>query len=165
MKKEISIKKIRSDAEEVFKTRKLLCAESVVYSIKQNISPYMPKELISAASGFPIGVGRSQCMCGTVSAAVLCLGYFFGRDFPTTITDPQSQKTITLAYELQESFKAKYKDLCCHIHTKDIDIANGEYMEKCTGFVGDMAVATAEIVARELDLVVTDGGRKDEKRG
>ena len=157
MKKEISIEKIRSDAEEVFKAEKFLCAEAVVYSIRQNIDPNMPKELISAASGFPIGVGRSKCMCGTVSAAVICLGYFFGRDFPTTITDPQSQKTITLAYELQESFKAKHKVLCCHIQTKDMDMANGEHIQKCATFVGDMAATTAEMIARKLGLAVADG--------
>jgi len=154
MRKEISIKKVRSDAVECFKAGEFLCAEAVVHSIRQNIDANMPKELISAASGFPAGVGRSQCMCGTVSAAVLCLGYFFGRTFPTTLTDPQSQKTITLAYELQDSFKAKHKVLCCHIHTKDMDITGSEYREKCAVFVGDMAAKTAEIVARELGLEV-----------
>ena len=157
MKKEISIEKIRYDAEEVFKTGMFLCAEAVVHSIRQNIDPEMPKALISAASGFPIGVGRSKCMCGTVSAGVLCLGYFFGRDFPTTITDPQSLKTITLAYELQERFKMKHEVLCCHIHTKDMDMASGEYVEKCVGFVGDMASITAEIIAREFGLPVAGG--------
>jgi len=149
---EITIKKVRSDAEETFKAGEFLCAEAVVYSVRKNIDPNMPKELISAASGFPIGVGGSQCMCGTVSAAVLCLGYFFGRDFPTTITDPQSLKTIALSYELQESFKKKHEVLCCHIHTKDMDMTSSKYKEKCAVFVGDMAVQCAEIVARELGL-------------
>ena len=154
MKKAISIEKIRSDAENIYRAREFLCAEAIVYSIRQNIDPDMPKEVISAASGFSIGAGGSGCMCSTVSAAVLCLGYFFGRAFPTTITDPQSQKTITLAYELQEDFKNKYKVLCCHAHIKDKDIESGEHIEQCVNFVGDMAVKTAEIVARELDLKV-----------
>ncbi|MCL2216851.1 MAG: C-GCAxxG-C-C family protein [Defluviitaleaceae bacterium] len=154
MKTEISITQVRADAEASFKSGEFLCAEAVVHSIRQNIAPNMPKELISAASGFPIGVGRSQCMCGTVSAGVLCLGYFFGRDFPTTITDPYSQKTIVLSFELQESFKTKHGALCCHIHTKDMDMKSNEYVEKCSVFVGDMAAKTAEIVARELGLKV-----------
>ena len=157
MKKEISIKKIRSDAEEVFKTGEYLCAESVMHSIRQNIAPEMPKEFISATSGFSIGVGGSQCMCSTVSAAVMSLGYFFGRDFPTTITDPQSLKTIALAYELQESFKQKNKVLCCHVHNKGKNIENGEHIERCSAFVGDAAVIAAEIIARELGLMVADG--------
>jgi len=157
MKKEISIKKIRSDAEEAFKAGEYLCAESVIHSIRQNIAPDMPKEYLSAASGFSIGVGGSQCMCSTVSAAVMCLGYFFGRDFPTTITDPQSLKTIALAYELQDSFKNRNKVLCCHIHNKGKDMDNGEHIEQCSAFVGDAAVIASEIIARELGLVIADG--------
>ena len=157
MKKGISIKKIRSDAEEAYKSGKYLCAESVIYSIRQNIAPEMPNEFISAASGFSIGVGGSQCMCGTVSAAVMCLGYFFGRDFPTTITDPQSQKTLVLAHELQESFKNKNKVLCCHIHNKGKDMDNGEHIEQCSALASDAAVIAAEIIAREFGLMVTDG--------
>jgi len=152
MKKEISIEKIRADAEEAFKTGEFLCAGAVAHSIRKNIAPDM--DLVSAASGFSVGVGGSLCMCGTVSAAVLCLGYFFGRDFPTTITDPQSLKTITLAYELQESFKNKHKALCCHIHNKGKDMEAGEHIEQCSAFVGDAAAMAAQIIARELGLAV-----------
>lgn len=152
MNKEISIERIRSDAEAAYKNGELTCAEAVVHSIRQNIDPAMPKELVSAASGFAVGVGGARCMCSTVSAAVICLGYFFGRTFPTTITDPQSQKTIALAYELQDSYKAKNKVLCCHVHLHNKDVENGEHTEQCTGFAGDMAAKTAEIIARELGL-------------
>ena len=163
MTKEISIKKIRSDAEQAFRAGELSCAEAVVHSIRLNIAPDMPKELIWAASGFAVGVGGSQCMCSTVSAAVICLGYFFGRDFPTTITDPQSLKTIGLAHELQESFKNKNKVLCCHIHNKGKDIGAGQHVQQCSGFVGDAASIVAEIIARELKLVATDGRAQNEK--
>ena len=157
MKREISIDKVRTDAENAYKSSEFLCAEAVVYSIRENLDPTMPKELISAATGFSVGVGSSQCMCSTVSAAVICLGHFFGRTFPTTITDPESQKTIALAYELQDSFKTKNKVLCCHVHLKGKEMESSEQVNQCTGFVGDMAVKTAEIVARELGLKVTDG--------
>ena len=158
MKKEISIEKIRSNAEEVFKSGEFLCAEAVVHSIRQNIAPDMPKELISVASGFSVGVGGSQCMCSTVSAAVLCLGYFFGRDFPTTPTDPQSQKTLVLACEMQERFKYKNKVLCCYIHNKGKCMENGEHIERCADFVGDAAAIAAEMLARELNFSVVDRG-------
>jgi C_GCAxxG_C_C family probable redox protein len=157
MKKEVNIKKIRSDAEEAFKAGDFLCAEAVINSIRQNIVPDMPKEFISAASGFSIGVGGAQCMCSTVSAAVMCLGYFFGRDFPTTPTDPQSQKTLELAYELQESFKNKNKVLCCHVHNKGKDMSSGEHLAQCASFVGDATTKVAEIIARELKIAVVEG--------
>ena len=152
MNKEISITLVRQDAEEIYKSGALQCAEAVVHSIIKNVDPNMPKALIPVASGFSVGVGETQCMCSTVSAAVLCLGYFFGRTFPTTITDPDSIKTMELAHELQESFRNENKVLCCRILR--IGATDGERLDKCIGMIGDMAAKTAEIIARELNLKV-----------
>jgi C_GCAxxG_C_C family probable redox protein len=152
MKKEINIKQVQHDAEEIYRSEKLQCAEAVVHSIIKNVDPNMPKEMIHAVSGFSVGVGQTQCMCSTVSAAVVCLGYFFGRSFPTTMTDPDSMKTMALAFELQHCFRTANKVLCCRILRKGS--ADGERLEKCVGMIGDMAAKTAEIIARELDLNV-----------
>ena len=166
MNKEISIEKIKNDAQEAYRSGGFLCSEAVVYSMRENIDSNMPKALISAASGFPRGVGGARCMCGAVAGGVLCLGYFFGRTFPTTITDPDSQKTIVLAYELQDSFKQNHKVLCCHVHLRGKDIEKGEHIEQCIQFTGEMAEKTAQIIARELNLKVATGeeGIKDESR-
>ncbi|MCL2286710.1 MAG: C-GCAxxG-C-C family protein [Firmicutes bacterium] len=153
--KQIDIKKIKADAEELFKTGGFYCSEAIVYSIRKNIAPNMPIELVAAASGFPIGVGRAKCMCGTISGAVICLGYFFGRSEPTAPTDPRSQKCLELACELQESFRKNHKGvLCCHIHIKGMNLASGEHKQQCVSFTGEMAAKTAEIIARELHLTV-----------
>ena len=152
----VSINKAKLDAEDACRTGECCCSEAVVDSIRNNIDPGMPTEMVSAASGFAIGVGGSKCMCGAVSGAIICLGYFFGRIHPTTITDPKSQKCMVLAYELQESFRKKHKVLCCHVHVKGMDIASDERKEQCMGFAGEMAAKTAEIVARELNLEVVE---------
>jgi len=132
------------------------CSEAIVSSVRKNIDPDMPIELVSAASGFPIGVGRSKCMCGAISGAIICLGYFFGRTQPSTITDPKSQKCMELAFELQESFRKNHNGvLCCHIHVKGMDLASGEHKAQCVAFTGEMAAKTAELIARELGLKAT----------
>ena len=155
MLEKISIEKVKRDAEEVFRIGGFYCSEAIVSSIRKNIDPKMPIELVSAASGFPIGVGRSKCMCGAISGAVICLGYFFGRTHPTTITDPKSQKCMELAFEVQESFRKNHKGvLCCHVHVKGMDLASGEHKVQCVAFTGEMAAKTAEIIARELGLTV-----------
>ena len=154
MKSEVSISKVKHDAEEVFRIGGFYCSEAIVSSVRKNIDPSMPIELVAAASGFPIGVGRAKCMCGAISGAVICLGYFFGRIQPTTITDPKSQKTMELAFELQESFRQNHGTLCCHIHVKGMDLASGEHKAQCVAFTGEMAAKTAEIIARELGLEV-----------
>ena len=153
MKEEISMAQVRQDAEEIYNSGALLCAEAIVHSIIKNVDPNMPEAMIDAASGFSIGVGEAQCMCSTVSAAVLCLGYYFGRRFPTTITDPDSLKTMALAHELQDDFRNKNKLLCCRILRKEAK--GNERLERCVEMVGDMAVKAAEIIAREFNLKVS----------
>jgi C_GCAxxG_C_C family probable redox protein len=111
----------------------------------------MPEALIASASGFPIGVGRSQCMCGAISGAIIALGYFFGRDEQ----GGENDKCMALSYELQESFRDNHQGtLCCHIHIKGMDLGSGEHKKQCVAFTGEMARKTAELIARELKLKV-----------
>ena len=154
MLKEVSFKKVKEDAEDVFRQGGLLCSEAIVHSIRENIAPEMPAAFVSSASGFPIGVGGSQCMCGAVTGGVICLGYFFGRVQPTTPTDPKSLKCIELAYELQDNFKKSHNVNCCHVHLSNIETGSDEHVAQCAVFTGEMAAKTAEIVARELKLIV-----------
>jgi C_GCAxxG_C_C family probable redox protein len=153
MKREISIKKIKSDAEALYRNGEFFCSEAIVYSIKNNFELDMPDEMIAMASGFPIGIGRSKCVCGAVSGGVMALGYFFGR---TKGGDSKVQKALQLANELQESFKSNHKVLCCKVLTHGMDMGSGEHKEQCIAFTGEIAEKTAQIIVRELDLVNID---------
>ncbi len=153
MKNEISINKIKSDAESLYREGKFFCSEAIVCSIKNNFDLDMPDEMIAMASGFPIGIGKSKCVCGAVSGGVMALGYFFGR---TQGGDPKVQDTLKLAYELQEGFRKNHKVLCCKVLTKGFDMASAEHKDQCVAFTGEIAEKTAEIIVRELNLVNTD---------
>lgn len=155
MLKENYVEEVRNEAERLFRSGGFYCSEAVVSSIRKILAPEMPKELISAASGFPVGVGKSKCMCGAVSGAVICMGYFFGRTEPSSSTDPKSQKCLKLTNEVQQSFRNNHKGvLCCSIHTRGMDMASGEHKEQCISFTGEMAAKTAEIILRELDTSI-----------
>lgn len=149
MKKEVSIKKIRNDAEEFFRRGDFYCSESIVCSIKNNFEIDMPDEMIAMASGFTVGIGKSKCVCGAVSGGVMCLGYFFGR---TKGGDSKVQKTLELANELQESFKSNHKVLCCKVLTHGMDMGSGEHKAQCISFTGEVAQKVAQIIVRELGL-------------
>jgi C_GCAxxG_C_C family probable redox protein len=153
MKKEVSIKKIREDAENMFRKGDFFCSEAIVSSIKNNFEIDMPDEMIAMASGFPVGIGRSKCVCGAVSGGVMCIGYFFGR---TKGGDPKVQRTLELANELQDSFRKNHGCLCCHVHTKGMDMASGEHKAQCVSFTGEIAQKAAEIIVRELKITNTD---------
>lgn len=149
MVSKVSIKKVRNDAEELFRKGDFFCSEAIVSSIKNNFELDMPDEMIAMASGFPVGIGKSKCVCGAVSGGVLCLGYFFGR---TKGGDPKVQKTLELANELQASFKKNHGCLCCSVHTKGMDMGSGEHKTQCISFTGEIAQKAAEIIVRELKI-------------
>jgi C_GCAxxG_C_C family probable redox protein len=152
MLKENYVEAVRNDAEKLFRSGGFYCSEAVVASIRKNLAPEMPKELISAASGFPVGVGKSKCMCGAVSGAVICMGYFFGRTKASSPKDPKSEKCLKLTNEVQQSFRNNHRGvLCCSIHTRGMDMASGEHKEQCISFTAEMAAKTAEIILRESD--------------
>ena len=153
MNTDVSVAKIKQDAEELFRRGDYYCSEAVISSIKDNFDLPMPDEMIAMASGFPIGIGKSKCVCGAVSGGVMAIGYFFGR---TRGADPKVQHTLTLANELQESFKTNHKYLCCHILTKGMDMGSGEHKSQCVSFTGEIAEKVAQIIVRELGFVNTD---------
>jgi C_GCAxxG_C_C family probable redox protein len=157
MEKTISLKKTRADAEKLYREGRFYCSEAVVSAIRANIAPEMPEALIAAASGFPVGVGRSLCLCGAVSGGVIALGYFFGRTEPLGADDPKSVNAIKLAGELQDSFRKAHNGvLCCHIHTNDGRMEFEKLKAQCEGFTGEIAAKAAEIITRELHIEVRE---------
>jgi len=150
------VAKVRGDAEEYFRTGGFYCSEAIVASVRDNIAPEMPDALIAAASGFPVGVGRSKCMCGAVSGGVMAIGYALGRTGPSSPSDPKSVRTLAAANELQQAFRDSHRVLCCSVHTRGMDMASGEHKAQCVSFTGEMAAKTAEIITRELHSPVTD---------
>lgn len=146
------VRTVQEDAEEFFRSGGFYCSEAIVASIRKNLDPEMPASLIKAASGFPVGVGKSKCMCGAVSGAVIAVGYFFGRSEPSSPQDPASVKCLALANEIQQAFRDNHRGvLCCSVHTKGMDMASGEHKAQCVAFTGEMAAKTAEIIVRELN--------------
>ncbi|OWZ83550.1 C-GCAxxG-C-C family (seleno)protein [Natranaerobius trueperi] len=156
MKKEVSIKKIRKDAEELFKRGEFYCSEAIVASIKRNFDIDMPDEMIAMASGFPVGIGRSKCVCGAISGGVMSIGYFLGRTKGTNPKDPNSINTMEACHELQENFRNNHKVLCCSVLTKGMDMSSGEHKDQCVSFTGEVCENAAKIIVRELNLTNTD---------
>ena len=154
VKSEVSVAKITKDAEELFRNG-FFCSEAVVSSIRSNFEIDVPEVVISMASGFPVGIGRSKCLCGAVSGGVMAIGLVFGR---TVQKDPQVEETMRLSKELHDWFKeASGKNaLCCRILRKEVDMGQGEHKEQCVRFTGMVAGKVAEMIIREKGLKNTD---------
>ena len=155
LKNEVSVAKITKDAEDLFRGG-FFCSEAVVSSIRSNFEIDVPEVVISMASGFPVGIGRSKCLCGAVSGGVMAIGLVFGR---TVQKDPQVEETLRLSKELHDWFKeANGKNaLCCRILTKEFDMAQGEHKEQCIRFTGMVAGKVAEMIIREKGHTNIDG--------
>ena len=154
VKQEVSVKKIGKDAEELFRGG-FFCSEALVSSIRSNFELDIPEEVIAMASGFPVGIGRSKCLCGAVSGGVMALGLFFGR---TVQGDPKVEKNLAVAKELHDYFKeaSGKNSLCCRVLTKEFDMSKGEHKQQCIRFTGMVAEKVAEIIIREYALTNLD---------
>ena len=154
VKNVVSIQKIKTEAEELFRGG-FFCSEAVMSSIRSNFELDVPEYVISMASGFPVGIGRSKCLCGAVSGGVMALGLLFGR---TVQGDPKVEKNLELAKELHDWFKVANgkNSLCCRVLTKEFDMGKGEHKEQCIYFTGLVAEKVAQIIVREYGLVNSD---------
>jgi C_GCAxxG_C_C family probable redox protein len=144
---------IRKEAEELYRNHDFYCSEAIVYTIRHQVDSTMPVEAISMASGFPVGVGGSLCICGAVSGGIMCLGYFFGRTRPK---DDNVNKAMALSKELYDTFTGNHKVACCKILTKGMQLGSPVHMEQCISFTGEVAAKTAEIIARELHIHIDE---------
>lgn len=154
VKQQVSVEKVKKDAEDLFRGG-FFCSEAVISSIRTNFELDIPEEVVAMASGFPVGIGRSKCLCGAVSGGVMAIGLLFGR---TVQKDPKVEKTLELSKELHDYFKvANGKNaLCCRVLTKEFDMGKGEHKEQCIRFTGIVAEKVAQMIIREMNLVNTD---------
>lgn len=157
IKKEVSVQKVKKDAEEYFRGG-YFCCEAVMASIRDNFELDVPKEVIAMASGMAVGAGRSGCMCGAVNGGILALGMFFGRTEQSGPNDPKVIRCMQLTNELHNWFKeANGKhSVCCRVLTKEFDMGKGEHKEQCIRYTGLCAEKVAAIVVRELGLANLD---------
>ena len=155
--KSIDLHKVQMDAEQAYKDG-FFCDEAVLETIINNFEVDIPHEVICLVSGMSVGVGRSGCMCGAANGGVAAIGMLFGRDKKLGPKDPDVNKCMAMTHELHEWFtKTNGKNsMCCRVLTKEFNMAEGEHKPQCIYFTGLAAYKTAEILARELGLPVTN---------
>jgi C_GCAxxG_C_C family probable redox protein len=149
MENKINLSALKKDAEKLYRDGDYYCSEAVISTIRKYFDPAMPEQAVAMGSGFPVGIGGSMCACGAVSGGIIALGYFFGRVVPK---DTKVVKAMALSKELHDSFKNNHKVLCCKILTQGMELGSPKHMEQCIAFTGEIAVKTAEIIARELNI-------------
>lgn len=142
----VDLDKIKSTAEEYYRSGDFYCSEAVVKTIKDAFQLSVPDVVISAASGFPVGMGGAGCTCGAVAGGVMSLGLVFGRTAPK---DAKVDKAMRLSRELHDIFKKRHKSTCCRKLTRYMIMGSSGQMKQCIAFTGEVAQETARIILRE----------------
>jgi C_GCAxxG_C_C family probable redox protein len=144
----MDLEKIKQTAEDYYRSDDFHCSEAVVKTIKDAFQLPIPDDVISAASGFPVGMGGAGCTCGALAGGVMALGLVFGRTLPK---DTKVDKAMKLSRELHDVFKKNHKSTCCRKLTRYMIMGSSRQMEQCIAFTGEMAQEVARIIDRERD--------------
>lgn len=100
----------------------------------------MDRSIVRLAAGFPVGIGKSGCVCGAVSGGVMAIGMVYGRD-PGNTTDT---RMFPEAAELHDHIKKLYKSTCCRVINKDLVFASPERKAHCVKITGEVAAWVAD---------------------
>lgn len=149
MTKEELLLAVKEEAEGYFRRGEFFCSESVVRTINNLLGKPYDDNIVRLASGFPIGVGKSGCICGAVSGGEMALGMVYGRNHG----EAMNEKMLPKAAALHDYIMDEYGSNCCRIITRKWAGDNFQSPERkahCIEITGKVA----EYLANEL---ISDG--------
>ncbi len=120
---------VESEAELLFHSKKMNCAEASLTALKNRFRPDIPDEITRMAVGFGGGSG-SGCICGAVVGATMAMGL-------AVIDDKKRLSSLTR--ELHKWFAATYGATCCRVIT-------AEQKGICASLTGKVAGKAAELL-------------------
>lgn len=147
------VKSIPDKAEEIARNYfrvGLNCSECVLLGFMDTHETDLPKEILTLATGFGMGIGNTKNMCGAISGAIMALGLAKGRKDPFALETPKDR-----AFELREVYphfaeivkqvEDKYGSLIC----SEISSPHGEFDGKprkknCQEIIGFCAKVASE---------------------
>ncbi|MFZ5967398.1 MAG: C-GCAxxG-C-C family protein [Bacillota bacterium] len=148
MEKNLTIESVRKKAEGYFERGEFFCSEAVVHTINELLNWPFPEEVVKLASAFPIGLGKSGCLCGAVSGGAAALGMAYGRKHG----EPMNEKMFPIAAALHDHIKDVYKSTCCRVLVKNYEFASPERKAHCVQITGEVAAWIAERLLEDPDI-------------
>ncbi|HEY6874063.1 MAG TPA: C-GCAxxG-C-C family protein [Geobacteraceae bacterium] len=122
--------RVAGDAEGLYRSGKMHCAEAVLVALRNAFAPEVSEDVVRMAAGFGGGSGTG-CICGAVSAATMALGMLL----------PGEKKRVSaLTRELHHWFKAEYSATCCKVILQN-------HGKPCPELTGKVAGKVAEMLA------------------
>lgn len=141
------VKKIRHRSENLFMTKQLMCSEAVLTVLNQGLNGRLsPGTAVRLTSGLPEGFGGSGCTCGALSAGVISLGLFLGRNGPGFFNN---RTVYRASRELHDWFRASFGATCCRVLTKNIKLGSKRYYQLCAQKAGTVAEQVARLILEQ----------------
>ncbi|NOX26551.1 MAG: hypothetical protein GXP59_10675 [Deltaproteobacteria bacterium] len=129
---------LRQKTENCYKTRRMCCSESILYTFNQGLGGGLSDETaIKLGSGLCGGMGAGGG-CGALNGAIMAIGLLL-----TSGPGGRPKKKIRAATaELREKFQKKFQDENCQVLIephKDNHQARLRYCQQITGFSAEVA--------------------------
>ena len=116
--------KVAIEAEGLYLSGKMHCAEAVLAVIIDNFMPEAGEEIVRLAAGFGGGSGTG-CICGAVAGGTMALGL---------VSKDNKKMSTQLTKELHHWFKREYGATCCKVilqtHKKICPMLTGSVARK-----------------------------------
>jgi C_GCAxxG_C_C family probable redox protein len=151
MEREKVINDARKKAEGYFQRGEFFCSESVIHTLNELLGWPFDRSITRLASGFPIGIGKSGCVCGAISGGVMALGMAYGRDHGNAMNG----KMLPIAAELHDHIKKLYRSTCCRVITKDLVFDSPERKAHCVKITGEVAAWVTDKFLDDEELIKT----------
>lgn len=148
MEKEKVIELVRKKAEGYFRRGEFFCSEAVVHTINELLGWPYNEDVVKMASAFPIGLGKSGCLCGAVSGGSMALGMAYGRKHG----EPMNEKMFPVSAELHNHIKELYGSTCCRVLVKNYEFASPERKAHCVKITGEVVAWIAKKFLEDEDM-------------
>lgn len=125
------------EAEGLYRSGRLHCAESVLAGVRNRFAPQLPEEVVRLAGGFGGGSGAG-CLCGAVAGGAMAFGL---------VLEGDRKEAAALTKELHRWFKEQYRVTCCKVLT-----AKGK--GECASLTSATAGQVAELLIRRGKMPV-----------
>lgn len=151
MIKEELLAAVKAEAEGYFARGEFFCSEAVAQTINNVLGKPFDGNVIKLASGFPIGMGKSGCLCGAVSGGQMALGMAYGRVHGETM----NEKMFPAAAALHDFTKEEYGSTCCRVITRQWagdNFMSPERKKHCIEITGKVAEWVADRLIEDGQL-------------
>ena len=138
----------RKRAEKLYKSGKFLCSEAVFTVVNDHLGQPADPGMVRMASGFPVGIGMSGCLCGAVAGGVMALGLRHGRE---EAGKKVPDDMFPLSAELHDRFQKRNCSTCCRKLIKDLEFGSRDHIKQCIRLTGEVAADVVDLIENGVE--------------